>query len=89
MVDVVWERLRGELETQLGLGPASSALTLDSRLRDDLGLGSLKVVDLVVKLEDAYDIAIADDELPTLVTVRDLVELIRRKIALPGGADGR
>ena len=78
----IWERIQAELAASLGLEPPVPGLTPASRLRGDLGLGSLKTVDLVIKLEDAFGVAIADDELATLVTAADLVELVARKTAV-------
>ena len=79
MFDEVWAQLRGRLVSSLGLDPDTTAVTLDSRIREDLGLSSLKTVDLIISLEDSYDIAITDDELATLATLRDVVELVVRK----------
>ena len=79
MFDEVWAGLRDRLVTSLGLDPDTSAVTLDSRIREDLGLSSLKTVDLVISLEDEYDIDIADEELAAVATLRDVVELVVRK----------
>lgn len=81
MFDEIWTRLQGYLASSLGLEPEPSALDIDSRIREDLGLSSLKTVELIITLEDHYDISVADDELETLVTLRDVVELIDRKIS--------
>jgi acyl carrier protein len=85
MFQEIWVRLQSHLASSLGLEPESTTLDLDSRIRDDLGLSSLKTVELIITLEDQYDISIADDELMTLVTLRDVVELIDRKTSSPQG----
>jgi acyl carrier protein len=85
MFEEIWARLQSDLASSLGLESESSTLDLDSRIREDLGLSSLKTVELVITLEDQYDISIADDELATLVTLRDVVELIDRKTSSPRG----
>ncbi len=81
MFDEIWARLQGYLASSLGLEPEPSALDIDSRIREDLGLSSLKTVELIITLEDHYDISVADDELETLVTLRNVVELIDGKIS--------
>jgi acyl carrier protein len=81
MFDEIWVRLQGYLASSLGLESESSVLDIDSRIREDLGLSSLKTVELIITLEDHFDISVADDELETLVTLRDVVELIDRKIS--------
>jgi acyl carrier protein len=81
MFDEIWARLQEHLMSSPGHEPESSTLDIDSRIREDLGLSSLKTVELVITLEDHYDISIADDELEKLLTLRDVVELIDRKIS--------
>ncbi len=85
MFQEIWARLQSDLASSLGLESESSTLDLDSRIREDLGLSSLKTVELIITLEDQYDISIADDELTTLVTLRDVVELIDHKTSSPRG----
>lgn len=54
-------------------------IRLDSKLNDDLGIDSLASVELVLELENRYDIKIADEELANLVTVEDVVKCIESK----------
>jgi acyl carrier protein len=56
-------------------------VTLDLNLMNDLDLDSLKVLELLEKLEDAYDISIPINILAEIRTVRDLVEEIEKLIA--------
>ena len=56
-------------------------LTVDLNLMNDLDLDSLKVLELLEKLEDAYDISIPINILAEIRTVRDLVEEIEKLIA--------
>jgi len=72
----VWDRLTAELVTALDLDADSPLLAADTRLRDDLGLSSLRTVDLIIRLEDTFDIAVCDDDLAGLVTLGDLAELV-------------
>jgi len=79
MRDDVWPRVRQELLEALGSRFDSSRLDLESRLREDLGLSSLKTVDLIVRFEDLFDIGISDDDLAALVTVGDVVRAIEQR----------
>jgi len=81
----VWPRVRQGLFDWLGSDRPHDDITEDTRLREDLGLSSLRVVDLIVSIEDEFDIAITDDDLTSLVTLRDVVETIERKVADRGG----
>lgn len=67
-----------------GLQPESIA-DGDS-LRDDLGLGSLDAVLLVLDLEERYGIDVEDDELAALDSVGSLLALVESKRPAAGGA---
>jgi acyl carrier protein len=56
----------------------SADLTGSSRLKEDLDLDSLDFVELVMKLEDEYEIKIADDDANKLQTIEDVACLIKR-----------
>ena len=45
-------------------------------LTDDLGADSLDAVELGMAIEDATGVAIADEDLPKLKTVQDLVDYV-------------
>lgn len=50
-----------------------------SRLKEDLGIDSLDSVELILELETQFDIRIEDEELNTLLTVKDIINLIELK----------
>jgi len=81
----VWPRVRQGLLDWLGPDQPHDHITEGSRLREDRGLSPLRVVDLVVSIEDEFDIAITDDDLASLVTLHDVVETVERKLADRGG----
>lgn len=51
----------------------------DSKFVEDLGADSLDVVELVMALEEKFDIEIPDDEAEKIQTVRDVVTYIESK----------
>ncbi|MDO9266283.1 MAG: acyl carrier protein [Sulfurimonas sp.] len=51
----------------------------DSKFVEDLGADSLDVVELVMALEEKFDIEIPDDEAEKIQTVRDVVNYIESK----------
>ncbi|SHH21070.1 acyl carrier protein [Thermosipho atlanticus] len=51
-----------------------------SHIIDDLGADSLDVVDLIMILEDEYGIRIEDDELESIATVGDILNILERKL---------
>ncbi|MEA1968889.1 MAG: acyl carrier protein [Thermodesulfobacteriota bacterium] len=51
----------------------------ESSLVDDLGADSLALVELVMSMEEVFDIDIDDDAAELLVTVRDAIDYIKSK----------
>ena len=49
----------------------------DSSFENDLGAGSLDVFQIIMGIEDAFDIEIDNDEAEKIVTVGDAVEQIK------------
>jgi len=43
---------------------------------DDLGADSLDLVELIMSMEEEFDIEISDDDAENLVTVKDAIEYI-------------
>lgn len=65
------------------MDPGIAEITLDSRFDEDLHADSLEKVEVVMGLEEAFQIEIPDDELDNLKTVGDLVRLIESKTKEP------
>jgi acyl carrier protein len=55
-------------------GPATNIL-------EDLKVNSARLVDVVLAFEDEFDIEIADEDVDSVNTIGDCVELIRQKVA--------
>lgn len=63
----------------------SENVTDDTKLGDDLEIGSLQAVSLAMDLEDDFDILVDDAELRAFVTVGDVLELIASKTSREKG----
>jgi acyl carrier protein len=50
-------------------------------LRNDLGLDSMAIIELLYQIEDAFDVQVPDQDLPRLVTVANVTEYIVEKVA--------
>jgi acyl carrier protein len=59
------------------LGVAETAVALDASFIDDLGADSLDIVELIMALEEEFDIEIPDADAEKVVTVNDVVEYIK------------
>ncbi|MBO4875655.1 MAG: hypothetical protein J5542_10160 [Bacteroidales bacterium] len=53
--------------------------TLEMNLKDDLKINSARVVDIVLDLEECFDIEISDEDIEKMKTVKDVIETVERK----------
>ncbi len=70
----IFEKIRDLLAEQLDI-PADS-ITPDSDIIDDLEADSLTVLDMVMTLEDEFDIEIPDEDVEKLRTVGSVVSYV-------------
>lgn len=59
------------------LGVEENQVTLEASFKEDLGADSLDVVELVMELEDEFDMEISDDDAEKIATVGDAVNYIK------------
>ena len=73
---MIYEKLCELLSEQLEID--RDKITMDTHIVNDLGADSLDVVELLMSLEDEYDITITDDAVRELYTVREVVEFVEK-----------
>ncbi|MTH52711.1 acyl carrier protein [Bacillus mangrovi] len=59
------------------LGVDASEVKMESSFKEDLGADSLDVVELVMELEDEFDMEISDEDAEKIATVGDAVNYIQ------------
>jgi len=59
------------------LGIEEDEITMESSFIDDLGADSLDIVELIMALEEEFDLEIPDSEAEKITTVGDVVEYIK------------
>jgi acyl carrier protein len=59
-----------------GLDLDAESITLENNLKEDLGADSLDMVDLIMSIEDAFDIKIEEEDTAGIKTVGDIVSYI-------------
>jgi acyl carrier protein len=69
---MVFENVKKILSGQLGID--EKKITLESRLIEDLGADSLDLVDLLMTLENEYNITIPDAKAQSMKTIKDVVD---------------
>ena len=53
---------------------------MEARLEDDLEVDSLDVIELLMALEDNFDIKIPDEEAGEITTIREMAELVSQRL---------
>ena len=71
---MIFETVKKMIATQLKVD--ESAITMDSRLVEDLKADSANVMVMIMDLEDNYGIVVEDDQIMNLKTVGDVVKYI-------------
>ncbi|MGN0972045.1 MAG: acyl carrier protein [Aristaeellaceae bacterium] len=61
------------------LGCDVEAVTMEAKLQEDLGADSLAAMELMMALEEATGVAIADEAMPGMKTVADIVGYLSAK----------
>ena len=71
----VYNKVKDIIVEQLGV--AETAITQEASFIDDLGADSLDIVELIMALEEEFDLEIPDADAEKIVTVNDVVEYIK------------
>ena len=70
----VFDDVRDVVVEQLSVAP--DAVKLESKIIEDLGADSLDVVELVMALEEKFEVEIPDSDAEKLITINDVVSYI-------------
>ncbi|PJI06620.1 MULTISPECIES: acyl carrier protein [Clostridium] len=72
---MIFEKVKSIIADQLGLD--ASEVKMESSFIDDLGADSLDIVELVMALEEEFDIEMPDEEAEKIKSVGDVVNYIK------------
>ncbi len=75
---MVFEKIREIIIEQLGVN--ESLVEMKTNLMKDLEADSLDAVEIILSIEEEYDIEIPDDEAENLVNVEDLVKYVEENM---------
>ena len=71
---MVFEKVKGIVADQLDV--EEEKVVAEANITEDLGADSLDVVDLVMSIEEEFDIEIPDEAVESIKTVGDIVKYI-------------
>ena len=71
---MIFEKLKEIIAEQLEV--EEDAITMEAELVDDLGADSLDLVDLVMSIEDEFDVEVPDEAIENIKTIGDAVRFI-------------
>jgi acyl carrier protein len=71
----MFEKVKTIVADQLGID--ASEISMESSFIDDLGADSLDIVELIMALEEEFDIEFPDEDAEKISSVGDVVEYIK------------
>ena len=74
ILELIKERLLAIIDREL------PELTPSTQLRDELGLNSLDAVDLVIELEELFEIELDDEEMSAFENVGDIISAVKTRL---------
>jgi len=74
----IFEKVKNIIVEQLGV--AESAVTTEASFVDDLGADSLDIVELIMALEEEFELEIPDADAEKVVTVGDVVDYLKDNV---------
>lgn len=75
--DEIFEKVKEITVSQLGVEEAD--VDVDTSFIDDLGADSLDIVELVMALEEEFNVEIPDEDAEKISTVKDGIDYIEKK----------
>lgn len=77
---MVFDTVKTLISEQLGI--EADNITEASYIQEDLGADSLDIVDLIMAIEDEFDVEIPEDQVENIKTVGDIVKFIEDTMVL-------
>ncbi|HHW46298.1 MAG TPA: acyl carrier protein [Clostridiales bacterium] len=75
---MVFEKIKVILSQQLDV--EEDQITMETNIEEDLGADSLDMVDLLMSIEDEFDIEVPDEDIENIKTVGDIVQYIESRV---------
>lgn len=77
-MDKIFDKLKFIITEHLGA--KEEEITLDSHFSDDLGADSLDVVEMIMAVEEEFNIKVSDEDAEKITTVKELIDYIKNQV---------
>ncbi len=71
---MIFERIKEMIVEELNV--PEEKITMEARLAEDLGADSIDAVELIMNIEDEFEVQVSDEEAQNIKTVGDLVNYV-------------
>lgn len=78
------EKLMSIVKSYIPENEMPENIDYDSNLTNDLGINSMHVIDIVIDIENEFDITIEDEELQSMDTLHKVLDVLQSKLEEKG-----
>lgn len=78
--ETIYSKLQTIISAYLPEDVSPDNINLRSDLTRELNINSSHLVDIILDVEDAFDIALTNEDMEQLKTIQDVVDIIQKKI---------
>ncbi|MEX0314843.1 MAG: phosphopantetheine-binding protein [Allomuricauda sp.] len=75
-----YQKLKEIVQTYLPDDVSADSITMQSNFTQELNINSANLVDIVLDVEDAFDIMLENEDMDGMQTVEDALKIINAKI---------
>lgn len=75
---MIFETIQEIISKQLGID--AKTIQLNSHILNDLDADSIEAVEIIMSIEDEFDVEIPEDAIDSIITVQDLVDFIEGQV---------
>ncbi|MBL6989581.1 MAG: acyl carrier protein [Bacteriovoracaceae bacterium] len=76
----IFKKVAGVISPYVKNETVLDTMALDSKILEDLGVNSARLIDIVLAFEDVFNIEVDDEAADSIWTIGDAVKLIQSKV---------
>lgn len=73
---MVFEQVKQMIKNELGV--PEEKITMEAKLAEDLGADSIDAVELIMNIEDEFNVQVSDEEAQNIKSVGDIVRFVEK-----------